>query len=73
MPHLVSQNVFNQNNGDDPQKSDTDKTYSEVPHWMHLSFVSYDGESTDAPPDTVKSKTGMYFSAVVSFMLSVLV
>jgi hypothetical protein len=59
IPNLLSQNVFNQNDGDDPKKNDADKTYSEVPHWMHLSFVSYDGESADPPSRTV-SKTGMY-------------
>ena len=25
----------------------TEKTYSEVPHWMNLSFVSYDISDSD--------------------------
>ena len=36
--------LFRQEPGDDPQGFDNWKTYFEVPHWMHLSFISYDKE-----------------------------
>lgn len=29
------------------------KTYFEVPHWMHLSFISYDEEGRETSPSFI--------------------
>jgi Vacuolar membrane-associated protein Iml1 len=47
---------------------DAEKKYHEVPHWMHLSFFSYDNESQSqdfAPPNENKGKTSSMARCVV--------
>jgi hypothetical protein len=51
-PFFLYNNVFDS----DKDQAIGDKTYSEVPHWMHLSFVRYDGETADPSPGDSKRR-----------------